>query len=88
MGKTSFFQEINLLLSGQLTEDDESAVDEEFAAILADELGDKVADEMPEVPTENPEVEPVEGNCIINESMYVIKYLWIFRKKQTKKSWK
>lgn len=56
-----FSQEINILLSGQLTEEDEAAVDEELANILAED--------MPEVPTQEPEVEPVKGKCLITENM-------------------
>lgn len=43
-----FFKEINALLSGQLTEEDEAAVDEELAAILSEQI--------PDVPTQEPDV--------------------------------
>lgn len=43
-----FFKEINALLSGQLTEEDEEAVEEELAAILSEKL--------PEIPKQEPEI--------------------------------
>lgn len=46
--KCLILQEINELLSGQLTEEDEAAVEEELAAIINDE--------MPEVPKQEPDV--------------------------------
>lgn len=50
MQSTMFiFQEINALLSGELTEEDEAAVDDELEAILNEQ--------MPDAPKHEPEVE-------------------------------
>lgn len=61
--KTSLFQEINAIISGNLTEEDEEAVDEEFAAILSEQMPEvpesevSVEPPLPEVPTD-----PIQGN--------------------------
>lgn len=54
-----WFKEINELLSGQLTDEDEAAVDEELAAILSED--------MPQVPQQEPEIIVEEPEIIVEE---------------------
>lgn len=75
------FQEINELLSGALSEEDEDAVEAELSALIDKE---NVLDKLPDIPSEV----PVAGECFVvdeNINYLEINLLFYFRRRKAKR---